>query len=52
MKKTTTTDTPSRKLTARGETLRILARKDLDQVAGGLAGTTRTSTCDCNGSTC
>lgn len=53
--KNTKSEKPSRKLHTRIETLRVLAGSDLERVVGGVggvAGTTKTSTCDCNGSTC
>ena len=49
--KNTKKEKSSRKLHTRSETLRILSGSELEKVTGG-AGTTATSTCDCNGSTC
>lgn len=49
--KNTRNEKPRRKLHTRTETLRVLSGSDLERVVGG-AGTTATSTCDCNGSTC
>jgi hypothetical protein len=49
--KNTKKEKSTRKLHTRTETLRRLSESDLEQVVGG-AGTTATSTCNCNGSTC
>jgi hypothetical protein len=49
--KNTKNEKPRRKLHTKTETLRLLSGSDLERVVGGV-GTTATSTCNCNGSTC